>query len=214
MPYVLGRFVVVRAPTWKIEVGSSLIEGLLVWRTYSCSSEVFYFEHVRTKLLVFAGRIEWRLLASRPGAVSSKRKTDQSHRRMPYTADVFHFEKIFISSPDARSLLNSKWEIRARFKDTIPRARYKMWCSAGYYSLWKDTPSCFGEHYWRYSRVGDCLLRLQVLAVCRSCVLLYVYCCVCYTYYYIQHECFGIHAIRILPMSAQYVAVVLCCRAI
>ena len=43
-------------------------------------------------------------------------------------ADVFHFEKIIISSPDAKSLftINSEWEIRARFKDTILRSRYMI----------------------------------------------------------------------------------------
>ena len=98
---------------------------------------------------VFAVRIEWRLLESRPSVVSSIRKTDQSHRRISYTADVFHFRKIITSSPDARSSFTSKWEIPTRFKVTTLRSRYKIWWSAGYHFLLKNASSCFGEHYWR-----------------------------------------------------------------
>ena len=40
--------------------------------------------------------------------------------------------------------------------------------SSPYHFLVKNAPSCFGEHYWRYSRVRDCLLPPRVLAVCRG----------------------------------------------
>ena len=48
--------------------------------------------------------------------------------------------------------LLKEWEIRTRFKDTILRTRYKIWCSAGYRTIFCPVS---GVWYCSYSQYLD-----------------------------------------------------------